>query len=315
MRTWQGLETVTTPFPTSTVAIGRFDGVHRGHQALISRAVEDAHTHGRPAVVFTFDRHPAELIAPDRAPGYLSTPEQRAELIASLGADHLVVAHFDERFRELSPEAFMHFVLSGILGAKSVFVGADFRFGHDQSGDVNSLREAEERLGFKTTVLEPILVNGKKAASSDIRDLLRDGELQAALEMLGHAYTLTGRVVEGQKLGRTLGYPTANLQLEINQVVPEDGIYAVWVHYTGQRYKGACSIGMRPTVGGTERTIETFILDFNADLYGRRLDIEFMSRLRDELKFDSLEALVEQIALDVEEVRVVLSTPRTEVRG
>jgi riboflavin kinase/FMN adenylyltransferase len=306
MRTWHGLETVIAPFPASTVAIGRFDGVHLGHQALISRAVHDAHNHGRPAVVFTFDRHPAELIAPDRAPGYLSTPEQRAELIASLGADHLVVAHFDERFRELSPEAFMHFVLSGILGARSVFVGADFHFGHDQSGNIDSLRAAEERLVFQTTVLEPILVHGEKAASSQIRDLLRDGELRAALEMLGHGYTLTGIVVEGQKLGRTLGYPTANLQLEITQVVPKDGIYAGWVTYEGRRFKGACSIGVRPTVGGTERTIETYILDFSGDLYGKRLDIELVVRLRDELKFDSLEALVDQIALDVEEVRRLL---------
>lgn len=306
MKVWQGLEAYPTDIPESTIAIGRFDGVHVGHQALISAAVEDARAHGRPSVVFTFDRHPAELFAPHRAPEYLTPLDQKIALIEGLGADHILIACFDDRFRDLSPEAFLHFVVSGMLQARAVFVGEDFRFGFEHAGDVNTLREAEQRFSYKTRIVPPVMVHGEKAASSRIRQLLYDGDIRQATELLGHGFVLEGTVERGAQLGRKLGYPTANLRVTHRQVVPKDGIYAVWVEAGKERLAGACSIGVRPTVGGTDRTVETYLLEYEGDLYDRTIRLEFVERLRDELKFESLDALVEQIGRDVAEVSQLL---------
>jgi riboflavin kinase / FMN adenylyltransferase len=306
MNVWHGLEAFPPGMPECTVAIGRFDGVHIGHQALISAAVRDAHSYGRPCVVFTFDRHPAELFAPERAPEYLTSLYRKVALIRALGPDHILIACFDERFRDLSPEAFLHFVVSGMLRAKAVFVGEDFHFGFEHAGDVAYLRSAEERFGYRTEIVPAVLsVDGQKASSSRIRQLLYDGELGKTEEMLGHPYVLDGSVVPGEKLGRKLGYPTANLEVSARQLVPKDGIYAAWADCEGDRHAAACSIGIRPTVGGTARTIEAYLLDFSGDLYGKPISLEFVKRLRNEEKFQSLDALVEQIARDVEEVRRV----------
>jgi len=306
MRVWDGLESVRTPFPAATLAIGTFDGMHRGHQALIGAAVEDAKKENRESVVFTFNRHPSELVSPDRVPGYLTTPRQKLAPLESLNVDNLVVANFDERFRSLSPEAFLRFVVKGVLGAERVFVGFDFRFGHDQAGDPKYLNDARTRLDFETIVLNPIMVKGNRASSSRVRDLLRAGELAEALEVLGHPYTLSGKVVQGQQLGRSLGFPTANIAVTRRHVIPADGIYAVWAEVNGDRYKGACSIGVRPTIGGRERAIEVYLLGFSGDLYGKTMDVEFVERLRDEARFDSLEILASQIAMDVRRVAEIL---------
>jgi riboflavin kinase/FMN adenylyltransferase len=307
MKTYFGLEAVCPPIARSSVAIGRFDGMHLGHQSLIRTMVEDARAHGREAVVFTFDRHPAELLAPDKVPGYLQTLEQRAAVIEGLGVDTLVVAVFNERFRSLSPEAFLHFVVSGQVGAEAVFVGEDFRFGRSAEGAIDLLRSAEERYGYRTHVHPAVLVDGEKAASTRVRELLRDGEVEKAARMLGRPYALSGTVERGQQLGRTLGYPTANLRLTVAQVAPAHGIYAVWTQAAGARRMGACSIGVRPTVGGTSRTIETYLLDFSGDLYDQPMEVEFVARLRDEEKFDGLEALVAQMDRDVAGARRILS--------
>ncbi len=306
MQVWQDLESITKPFEKATVAIGVFDGLHLGHQELVRQAVADARSHGRQSVVFTFDRHPAELIAPERAPGYLTTPPQRSEILAGLGIDHLAIARFDDRFRSLSPESFLRFVAKGVLGAQAVFVGNDFRFGCNQSGDVGYLREAQDRLGFQLFVLVPVVVGGERASSSRVRELLRVGDIPGAEAILGHPFVLSGVVVAGEKLGRKLGWPTANLQLELPLVIPADGIYAGWVYVHGQRYKGACSIGIRPTVGGKERSIEAYLIGYSGDLYGEPIDLQPVKRLRDEIKFDSLEALTEQIARDVADVDALL---------
>jgi riboflavin kinase / FMN adenylyltransferase len=307
MQVWNGLETITRPFDASSVAIGRFDGVHLGHQALIRKAVEDAASMRQASVVFTFDRHPAELLAPDRAPGYLTTLPRRIELIGELGVGHLVVARFDERFRSLSSQTFLHFVLSGVLGARAVFVGPDFRFGMEQSGSVETLKEGEERYRYSTNVLAAVTAKGQPVSSSRIRELIRQGEVEAAAEMLGRPHTLEGTVAHGEKLGRTIGYPTANLEIAGNLVIPKDGIYAVRARLADRRQiGGACSIGLRPTVGGTARTVETYLLDFEGDLYGQRMEIAFIARLRDELKFEGLEPLKEQITRDVDETRKLL---------
>ena len=306
---FEGLESLPLPFAASTVAIGTFDGIHVGHQAIISAAVRDAERFKRPSVVFTFDRHPADLLAPDRAPGYLTTPEQRNACIAELGVESLVVATFDRSLAGLAPDAFVEDILVGALGAKTIVVGDNFAFGRGRSGDVAFLDAAQSRYGFQLISLQPVEVVGSPASSTRVRQLLGAGEVAEAELVLGHPFWLSGTVVEGQKLGRQLGYPTANLEPRFRQVVPCDGVYAVRVRLDdGRVIGGACSIGNRPTVEGAGRSIETYLLDFDEDLYGRRIDIRFVRRLRAEARYDSLDALTTQIAEDVRLARAVLDS-------
>jgi riboflavin kinase/FMN adenylyltransferase len=308
MKLFEGLETLTEPFSSSTVAIGTFDGIHVGHQAIINAAVREGAENGRTSLVFTFDRHPADLLAPGRAPDYLTTPQQRNQYVAELGVDGLVVAAFDRTLAELAPDAFVEQILISQLAAKEIVVGENFAFGKNRSGDVAYLTDAQARFGFKLFVHDPVVVAGLPASSTRVRELLRDGSIQEAELVLGHAYWLAGMVVQGQKLGRQLGYPTANLALSYRQVVPRDGIYAVRVRLDdGRQVDGACSIGDRPTIAAAGHSIETYLLDFNDDLYGRSMEIRCIRRLRNEVKFDSLDALKAQMARDVKQAKRILA--------
>jgi riboflavin kinase/FMN adenylyltransferase len=307
MNVFEGLETLPQPYTDSSLAIGTFDGVHAGHQAIIRAAVADAHAHDRPALVLTFDRHPSELLAPDRVPGLLTTPDQRNRYIAELGADALVILRFDHFLSQLTPAAFLQVIVKDRLGAKAIVVGTNFCFGKARAGDVSYLDEAQAEFGFVLHALEPVLVGGYPVSSTRIRERLRAGDIAEAETLLNHPFLLAGTVVTGQRLGRELGYPTANLDLAERQLTPADGIYAVRaILDDGQTVGGACSIGNRPTVEGAGRSIETYLLDFAADIYGRSMELRFVKRLRDELKFDSLEALKVQMALDVEAARGAL---------
>jgi len=307
MIVFEGIETVRQPFERSTVAIGAFDGIHAGHQAIIRAAVSDARKHARPAIVFTFDRHPAEILRPDRAPDYLTTPGQRAKLIEQLEADVLVVAKFDLALAHESPEQFVGTILQNLLGAEKVVVGSDFRFGHNRAGDVPYLQSVSAEMGFEVTALDPVMIGGMPASSTRIRDLLQAGDMGAAELALAHPYLLAGCVVKGKQLGRQLGYPTANLERSWRQVVPKNGIYAVTAALDdGKVIDGACSIGTRPTIEDCgARTIETYLLDFDEDIYGREMELRFVKYLRPEARFDSLADLKTQMALDVEQVRVL----------
>ncbi len=308
MNVYNGLEALLEPFPRATVAVGTFDGVHRGHGAIIRMAVDDSRAANRPAIVFTFDRHPSELLAPDRAPGYLTTPAQRLPLIAQLGTDALVIARFDAALASLTAEQFVQKILKAKLGAESIVIGGDFHFGKDRSGNEDYLRSVQEKFGFQLHVHPPVFYNNQPVHSTHIRELIRAGKVPDAENLLGHPFLLAGKVVQGQRLGRTLGYPTANLALTVNQVVPADGIYAVRVFLDdGRSFGGACSIGNRPTVEGAGRSIETSLFDFDEDIYGREMEVRFLSYLRPELKFDSLDALVVQMAQDVAQARVLVS--------
>lgn len=308
MNVYDGLDAVTTPFPASSVAIGTFDGVHVGHQAIIRAAVADARRHARPALVFTFDRHPAELFAPAHAPALLTTPEQRNDLIAHLGVNGLVVAHFDSVLAQLSPDDFVQRILKTKLGAKAIVEGANFCFGRDRAGNVVYLQAAQSQYDFTLTALEPIMAAGAPASSTRIREALRAGDVGLAEAVLGHTYQLVGTIVSGQQLGRTLGYPTANLELRCRQVVPGDGIYAVVATLDdGRAVGGACSIGERPTVEGAGRSIETYLLDFSEDIYGQGMSLRFVEKLRDELRFESLAELTAQMANDVAQTRYLLA--------
>lgn len=307
MDIFEGIETIKTPFPRATVAIGTFDGVHVGHQELLRVAVEDARFFVRPALVFTFDRHPQELLAPERAPAYLTTPAQRNNLIAETGADGLVVARFDLALSQLSPDAFVKTILKQKLGAEAIVVGENFGFGRGRAGNADYLRGVEEKFGFTLHAIPPVLVDSAPASSTRVRELLHAGDIAAAERILGHPYFLAGTVVEGQKLGRQLGYPTANLALTTRQAIPADGIYAVLATLDdGRTFGGACSIGDRPAVPGAGRAIETYLFDFEEDIYGRGIELRFVRRLRPEWRFDSLDALTVQIGRDVAEAKEIL---------
>ena len=307
MKLYNGLQTIPQPLSRSTVAIGSFDGVHLGHQALIQKAVEDADRNGRDTVVFTFDRHPAELLRPENAPELITTSAQRIALIQEMGVDIMVIAAFDMELANTDRDTFLSKILKGLLGAEAIVEGNDFCFGKNRAGDVNYLRSMESGYNFELHALDPVMVEGAPASSSRIRGLIRTAQFKEAEMVLGHGYFLEGVVVHGQHLGRVLGFPTINLELFERQVVPKDGIYAVLVTLQdGRIVQGACSIGNRPTVESAGRSVETNLLEFNEDLYGQKVSIRFISFLRSEIKFNNLDDLVDQMKIDVKNVREVL---------
>lgn len=302
----------------SAVTIGVFDGVHRGHQEIIGSTVKQARDLGVQSVVMTFDPHPAEVVRPGSHPAVLTEPARKAELIEALGVDALCVQPFTPEFSRLTPEAFVHDVLVEALHAAVIVVGENFRFGHRAAGDVGLLERLGRRFGF--TVVVPPLVAADQARAADgggeivfsstyIRACVAAGDVAAAAAALGRPHRLEGVVVRGDARGRRLGYPTANLLPGRHAAVPADGIYAGWCHLPrrGERYRAAISIGTNPTFAGRERRVEPYLLDFEGDLYGERVGLDFVAYLRESRKFDTVAALVAQIDEDVARTRELLS--------
>jgi riboflavin kinase/FMN adenylyltransferase len=280
------------------LALGVFDGVHVGHRAVIARAVEAARKEGGKAFVVTFDPHPIRVIAPEKAPAsLLATLDEKSAVLKALGVDGLLVIHFDMAFAKMDAEEFVRKLLAADV--RTVAVGEDWRFGSKRSGDVAMLRRMGGELGFQLEAVPPVMWDGERISSTRIRQAIRDGNFDAVEEMLGRPYELSGTVIEGRKLGRGLGFPTANLRLGERQT-PRDGVWAVKVD--GVR-KGVANLGTRPTVDGGERLLEVHLLDFSGDLYGKELRVRFEKFLRPERKFGSLEELREQIGRDAEEAR------------
>jgi riboflavin kinase / FMN adenylyltransferase len=307
MQRWRGYEAVPSGWGRSVVTIGVFDGVHRGHQETIGRAVKRARDLGLQSVVMTFDPHPSEVVRPGSHPAVLTTPERQAELIETLGVDALCVVPFTAEFSRLSPEAFVHDVLVEHLHAAVVVVGDNFRFGRKAAGDVTLLARLGQRFGF--TVEVPDLVGDDAAvlSSTYIRACVAAGDVAAAAAALGRPHRLEGVVVRGDGRGRELGFPTANLLCGRYTAVPADGVYAAWCHHRGGRHMAAVSIGTNPTFSGRERRVEPYLLDFDGDLYGERLALDFVAHLRQMHSYDSVEALVAQMREDVADTRRVLA--------
>jgi riboflavin kinase / FMN adenylyltransferase len=294
-------------WPSPAVTIGNFDGVHLGHQALVAAAVERARAGGGVVVVLTFDPHPARVVSPDRAPAALSTPAQKEELLAGLGVDRLAVLPFDARVAGLDPEAFARQVLVGTLGARHVVVGETFRFGRRRAGDARGLAVLGERLGFDVRAIPPVVAEGEPISSSRVRDALARGDVRSARVLLGRPYFVDAVVVRGDGRGRAIGVPTANLEPE-NEVLPAPGVYAARCLVPGRRWSGAAvNLGHRPTFGGGPTTLEAHLLDFEGDIYGVRVRLEFLGRVRGEQRFEGAEALVARIRQDVAEARALLS--------
>jgi len=296
-------------WPSTAVTVGNFDGVHRGHQALVSAAVARARETGGLSVALTFDPHPARLLQPDRAPAALNTLSQKEELLAGLGIDRLAVLPFDASVAELSPEAFARGVLREALGARDVVVGESFRFGRRREGDARRLADLGERLGFSVHALPVVLEQGSPVSSSRVRDELGQGNVSAARALLGRPYFVDARVVHGAGRGRTIGVPTANLAPD-NEVLPAPGVYAGRCRLPGGEIRAAVvNLGYRPTFGGGHLALEAHLIGFAGDLYEAHLRLSFHERLRDEQRFPGKDALVARVLEDVARARALLSGP------
>ena len=309
MQRWRGYDAAPGGWGRSVVTIGVFDGVHKGHQATIGHAVARARELGLQSVVVTFDPHPAEVVRPGSHPTVLTEPARKAELIEALGADVLCVVPFTPEFSRLSAEAFVHDVLVEHLHAAQVVVGDNFRFGHRAAGDVALLERLGRTFGFAVEGAPLVAEAGTVFSSTYIRSCVDAGDVGAAAAALGRPHRLEGVVVRGDQRGRELGFPTANLLCHRYAAVPADGIYAAWMIPRGQRQRlaAAVSIGTNPTFSGRERRVEAYVLDFDGDLYGERLALDFVAHLRGQVRFDSVEPLVAQIAEDVERTRRALA--------
>jgi riboflavin kinase / FMN adenylyltransferase len=314
MQRWLSLADVPGDWGASVVTIGEFDGVHRGHQLVVSSARQQAAELGLPVVVVTFDPHPYEVVRPGSHPALLCTARRRLQLLAGLGVDVVCVVPFTLEFSRLGPDEFVRSVLVDLLHAARVVVGEDFRFGHKAAGDVALLAELGEKYDFTVTGVPLLSENGITVSSTGIRALLADGLVAAAAEKLGRPHRVEGVVVRGYQRGRALGFPTANLEPPAKTAIPADGIYAGWLvsldaaGIETERWPAALSVGTNPTFGGQERTVEAHALDRDdLDLYGVHVAVDFVARLRATVKFESVEALVRQMHIDIGAVRRLLT--------
>jgi len=292
----------------SVVCIGAFDGLHLGHQALVRRTVERARELGLPAVALSFEPLPREFFARSNPPPRLLLPRAKVERLLGLGAEQVGLLRLDQRLSSLSAGELAQSVLSDRLSAREVWVGPEFRFGKARGGDIELLRRIGCGLGFHADEIAPVELDGQRVSSTRIRSALQEGDFATATRLLGQPYAIGGHVVRGRQLGRELGFPTANLRFG-RKVPALSGIYATWVHGVGGVPRAAVSsFGTRPTVAGIEPLLEAHLFDFNGDLYGHRIEVEFVSKLRDELKFPDLESLTVQMRRDAEQARAILSS-------
>ena len=291
----------------SVACIGAFDGLHLGHRALLRHASGRARALGLPAVAVTFEPLPREFFAPQAKPPRLMLPRARIEGLRDAGMDVVALLRFDARLAAMSPEAFVQAVLVDRLRAREVWVGPDFRFGKGRAGDLARLQSLGGGAGFAAGSIPPQLQGGERVSSTRIREALAKGDFEAAARLLGRPYAIGGHVVRGRQLGRALGYPTANLRFG-GKTPALRGIYATRVHGVGEgHWPSVSSFGTRPTVDGTEPLLEAHLFNFDGDLYGQRIEVEFVARLRDEEKFPDLPALVEQMHRDAAQARAVLA--------
>jgi riboflavin kinase/FMN adenylyltransferase len=292
------------------VAIGNFDGIHRGHRALIDAARARAGELGAPLGVVTFEPHPREVLTPERAPPRLTPLRVKARILGELGVGHLFALAFNEHLMRKSPEQFVHDVLAGGLGVRHVVVGFDFRFGHKRAGDADLLVALGDEYGFGVTRIEPVAWRGDVCSSSRIREAVAGGDVALARDLLGHPFLVEGRVVAGERRGRELGYPTANLRPGPRGLWPADGIYAVRAAWDTDQpvwHDGVASLGVRPTFGGGERLLEVHVFDQDIDLYGQHLCCAFVERLRAEERFATVAELKAQMARDGAAARMALA--------
>ncbi len=319
MEVFDGHRSLLRPLAAPAIAIGNFDGVHAGHRALLAKAVQCAERLGGDAVALTFDPHPARVLAPDLAPALITPRARKLELIAESGIDVCVVEPFTRELAGLEPDDFLDTILVETLRAREVVVGYDFSYGKKRAGTVNALKRYGEEHGFITHVIEPVTVNDLVASSTKVRNFATTGKLDGVRLLLGRDFDVDGTVVKGDKRGRTLGFPTANLRVAAEQLLPSAGVYAVRCRILddltdGDRsYPGVANLGTNPTfVTDGDLSLETHFFDFDRDIYGRRLRVSFVERIRGERRFDGVEELVAQITEDADRARRALGVPPLE---
>ncbi|THC41819.1 MULTISPECIES: bifunctional riboflavin kinase/FAD synthetase [unclassified Streptomyces] len=308
MQRWRGLEDIPQDWGRSVVTIGSYDGVHRGHQLIIGRAVERARELGVPAVVVTFDPHPSEVVRPGSHPPLLAPHHRRAELMAELGVDALLILPFTTEFSKLAPADFVVKVLVDKLHARVVVEGPNFRFGHKAAGNVDFLAELGRTYDYEVDLVDLYVSGaaggGRPFSSTLTRRLVAEGDVTGAAEILGRPHRVEGVVVRGAQRGRELGFPTANVETLPHTAIPADGVYAGWLHAQGEAMPAAISVGTNPQFDGTERTVEAYAIDrVGLDLYGLHVAVDFLAFVRGQAKFDSVESLLVAMADDVKRSR------------
>ncbi|MDH7601258.1 MAG: bifunctional riboflavin kinase/FAD synthetase [Armatimonadota bacterium] len=300
MEVVHGLKNVPQSFKGGAIAIGFFDGVHWGHRAIFDRLLDVSRNAGISGIAFTFDRHPAELLAPEAAPPYITTLPQRIELIREAGVERILIAEFEPDLALLTPHEFLRKIVSQLLSAKYVVVGSNFRFGRNREGDIRYLSSVATEFGFELSVVPSVIIDGAPVSSTRIRLIISRGDVELASKLLGRWFVLRGTVVPGDRIGRTIGFPTANIQTEPRQLIPAHGVYTVQTRIDGSVYNGLCYIGRRPTFRDTRETVEVHVMGYSGDLYGHVLDVAFLRRLRGEMVFKSADELAEQIRKDMQ---------------
>lgn len=282
----------------TVVTIGNFDGIHKGHIKLIKEAVKEAKTKNYKSVVFTFENHPMRYFRADSIK-HIITNEEKVKIFKNLGVDIVFMIPFDEYMTKISATDFVKTILHEKLKCKMVIVGHDFTFARNKEGNASLLESLGKKYNMKVKVIEPIKIKGRRVSSSYIRNLINDGNVSEIKDFLGRNYFLEGEVIHARKIGRTIGFPTANLKAEDKLIIPKNGIYAVKVYIKNKVYYGATNIGYNPTVNGKTLSIETNIIDFDEEIYGEIIKVEFLDRIRDEKKFNSLDELKSQLRKDV----------------
>lgn len=288
------------------LAIGVFDGVHRGHQAVISTSAEHARGANGTPVVVTFDPHPEKVLRPERAPHLLTATQHKIALIRELGVENLLIIHFDKEFAGTEPEHFVDALVNHSNPLREICVGHEWSFGKNRRGNLDLLKKLGGKFNFDVVGIPPVKIKDAVVSSTAIRQAIKKGDFARATEMLGREYTILGTVIHGDSLGKKIGFPTANLSAH-NEQFPPNGVYAAVARLTDGMHRGVINLGVRPTIsdGKSERVLEIHLFDFDRDIYGRDVEVRFLKFLRPEKKFDNLDALVQQIRRDVEQARAV----------
>jgi riboflavin kinase/FMN adenylyltransferase len=297
MNVWNGLDSLSGDRSPVVASIGKCDGVHLGHQEILQRMVDEGRRHGLPALLISFDPHPVAVLAPERMPRLIQTRRQKLAALDATGLSDFLILPFDREIAALDGRQFFTRVLLPRLQFRALFVGEGFRFGRDRSGDIDLLRRIGEEQGFEVHTVPPVVVDGRVVSSSAVREAITEGDVEQATRWLGRPFALTGEVVEGSGRGRELYFPTANLEVE-NELLPKPGVYVTRTEALAARYPSVTNVGVRPTFDETLLSVETHLLDFDDDLYGERIEVGFLARIRDEMRFADASQLADQIARD-----------------
>jgi len=305
----KGIENLKGPFRNPVVTLGNFDGIHLGHQRIFERVREEARRLAGASVVVTFEPHPLKILSPEQCPPLLTPFKKKMMLMEQTGVEKVLCIQFTKAFAELSPFEFVKNVLEGKLGAKKIIVGYNYRFGRGKSGNAQSLKEHCSRLGIEVEVMEALTIDDTVVSSSKIREFIKGGEVERASTLLGRDYPVMGKVIRGAQRGYALGFPTANLEIT-EELYPKPGVYAVTVEWHGQGWKGLANVGFNPTFDGKMLTVEVHILHFDHEIYGDEIQVSFIRRIRDEIRFHSQQELIEQIRKDIQWVKKNVFQPQ-----